>query len=142
MPDTDWLDMLAHQQALHRFSRSLLPQKQKRTLTASELELLSQLYLNENCTPLDLSRLTGMKKEAVSRSLKQLLEQGCVTRTKHPADERSYLLTLSPEGARKLEENYGPVLQPLYELRRRLGDDFAPLFALIAQANRAMNPEL
>ena len=142
MADTDWLDMLTHQQELHRFSRSLLPQKQKKTLTASELELLSQLYLQETCTPLDLSRLTGMKKEAVSRSLKQLLEKDCVSRTKHPCDERSYVLTLTEEGSRKLEESYGPILQPLYELRRRLGKDFGPLFALIAQANRAMDSEL
>ena len=142
MADTDWLDMLTHQQELHRFSRALLPQNQKRTLTASELELLSQLYLQEAYTPLDLSRLTGMKKEAVSRSLKQLLEKDCVSRTRHPSDERSYVLTLTEEGSRKLEENYGPILQPLYELRRQLGDDFAPLFTLIARANRAMHTEL
>lgn len=139
MSDADWLTMLSHHQELHRFSRSLLPQNQKRTLTPSELELLSQLYLQETCTPLDLSRLTGMKKEAVSRSLKQLFEKGCVSRTPHPLDERSYVLTLTEEGSRRLEACYGPMLQPLYELRRRLGEDFEALFALIAQANRTMN---
>lgn len=134
-----WLQMLAYQQELHRFSRFLLVQGQKRTLTASELELLSWLYLQtEESTPLVLSRHSGMKKEAVSRCLKQLYEKGFIEKEKRPEDERSYVLFLTESGKNALRENYGPILQPLYDLQRDMGEDFERLFRLVAAANAQM----
>ncbi len=134
-----WLQMLAYQQELHRFSRSMLAQGQKQTLTASELELLSWLYLQtEECTPQVLSRHSGMKKEAVSRCLKQLYEKGFIEKEKRPQDERSYILSLTESGRSALRENYGPILQPLYDLQREMGEDFNRLFQLIGEANAKM----
>lgn len=131
-----WLEMLGYQQELHRFSQSLLAQGQKQTLTASELELLSWLYVQtEESTPLVLSRQSGMKKEAVSRCLKQLYEKGLIEKERRPEDERSYALSLTEGGKSALRENYGPILQPLYDLKREMGADFDQLFRLIAQAN-------
>lgn len=142
MKDPDWLSMLALQQELRRFTRAMLPKGQKRPVTDSELELLSRLYLgSEESTPLDMSRQTGMKKEAVSRSLKQLFEKGLVEKDRRPEDERSYVLTLTESGEQALEESYGPILKPLYALRRSMGTDFDTLFRLIKQANAAMDPE-
>lgn len=139
MTERDWLQMLAYQQELHHFSRSLLMQRQKQTLTASELELLSRIYLQtEESTPLELSRQSGMKKEAVSRSLKQLFEKGFVEKDKRPQDERSYLLSLTESGKIALRENYAPILQPLYDLQRQMNTDFDQLFCLIEKANHEM----
>lgn len=135
----EWLQMLACQQLLHRFSRAMLHQSEGQTLTASQLELLSLLYLYpEESTPLALSRQSGMKKEAVSRCLRQLSDLGCICREKHPQDERSYVLHLTETGHAMLAENYTAILRPLYELRRQMGDDFEQLFRLIAQAGRLM----
>ncbi len=139
MTEFDWLQMLTFQQELHHFSRAMLTQGQKRSLTASELELLSRLYLQtEESTPLVLSRQSGMKKEAVSRCLKQLFEKGYVEKDRHPLDDRSYVLTLTESGIVALRENFGPILQPLYDLQRRMGADFETLFQLIEKANVRM----
>lgn len=140
MAEINWLQMLAYQQELHHFARALLAQGQKQTLTASELELLSLLYMQtEECTPLVLSRQSGMKKEAVSRCLKQLFEKGFVEKNRHPQDERSYILSLTQSGKEALRENYGPILQPMYDLRRSMEKEFDLLFHLIEQANVQMD---
>ncbi len=139
MEKKEWLQMLAHLEELHRFSRALLPQGQKRPLTAAELDLLSILYLHpEDNTPLALSRRTAMKKEAVSRCLRQLLEKDCIRRAKNPLDERSYSLSLTEAGEEAMQASYGLILQPLYDLRRQMGEEFTRLFELIEQGNRHM----
>lgn len=139
MENTDWLKMLEYKQALSHLSRELLAQNQEKTLTASELELLSILYLYPtDSTPLELSRKSGMKKEAVSRCLKQLYNKGCIRKEKNPSDERSYLLSLTQIGNDKLNENYSIILKPLYELQRQLGDDFTALFELVILANKSI----
>ena len=142
MEEYDWLQMLTYQQDLHHFSRRLLAQSQKRLLTASELELLSRLYLQtEQSTPLQLSRQSGMKKEAVSRCLKQLFEKNFIRKKKLPENERSYVLTITEAGEQALAQSYGPILQPLYDLRREMGGDFAELMEFIRKANRLMTEQ-
>lgn len=136
MEEIDWLQMLVYQQELHHFSRALLTQSQNKTLTSCERELLARVYLEpDESTPLALSRLSGMKKESVSRSLKKLFEKGYIQKKKHPQDERSYTLSLTESGETELRHNYGAILQPLYDLRRRMGPDFDILFKLICNAN-------
>lgn len=140
MAEPDWLERLEDRQQLQHFSREMLNYSGKRTLTGSELELLSLLYLTETgCTPLDLSHRSGMKKEAVSRCLRQLQEKACILRERCPGDERSYLLHLTDAGRQALEENYGPILRPMYRLKRSMGEDFMTLFALIRRANEVLN---
>ena len=137
MKETEWLKMISYQQELHHLGRELLAQTQRQTLTASERELLARLYLDpEDCTPLSLSRSTGMKKEAVSRCLKRLYEKDCIRKERHPRDERSYVLSLTDAGNQELKESYGAMLKPLYDLRRRMGEDFEIMFELICRANR------
>ena len=72
----DWQEMLKMHQELNQFARIMLTKKQKEFLTSSERELLVWIYLNNGeCTPLYLSKASGMKKEAVSRCIKSLLEK-------------------------------------------------------------------
>lgn len=137
MEQPDWIRMLEALQELHHLSRSILIQGQKQPLTASELELLSRLLLQDRpATPMELSRQTGMKKEAVSRCLRQLTGKGFISREKHSDDERSYGISITPAGHDALETCYGPILRPIFALQRSMGTDFAELFRLIAEANR------
>ena len=139
MEKRDWLHMLDCLEELHHFNRALTARGEKPTLRRSELELLSLLYLHpEERTPLALSRRSGMKKEAVSRCLRQLSERGCIHRERHPQDERSFLLSLTEAGHKALEESYSDLLSPLYQLRREMGEDFERLFSLMQKGNEHM----
>ncbi len=139
MEEINWLQMLKFQQELHHFARAMLVQGQKRPLAASEMEMLALLYMHpEGRTPLELSRESGMKKEAVSRCLRQLGEKHLIEKSRRPEDERSYLLSLTETGRDALKESYLLVVQPLYGLHERMGDDFEELFRLIETANDKM----
>lgn len=139
MQNIDWQKMLVFQQELHQFSRNLLMHKQKQFLTSSERELLAWLYIEpKKCTPLTLSKLSGMKKEAVSRCLKQLFEKNCIQKEKLKEDERSYCITITETGLKELQKDFEIILDPFYDLWRSMGEDFEKLFSLILQANEKM----
>ena len=136
----DWQEMLTMHQELNQFARMMLTKKQKEFLTSSERELLAWVYLTQsNCTPLYLSKVSGMKKEAVSRCLKNLYEKGCIQREKKCTDERSYALRLTKEGENALQNDFEIMLQKFYDLYRKMGTDFESLFNLIAKANQMMS---
>lgn len=139
MDTIDWKIMLIFQQELHQFSRAMLVQKQKQFLTSGEREILAWIYLETvECTPLHLSKMSGMKKEAVSRCLKGLFEKGCIQKIKNVTDERSYSLFLTEKGEKELKNDYGIMLQSFYDLYREMGEEFKELFALISKANKQM----
>lgn len=120
----DWMDMVHYQQQFQKLSRLLLPMKHT-NLTVSECELLAWLYLDPSQnTPVLLSQRSGMKKEAVSRCLKSLIEKNCILKEKQPHDERSYKLTLTDTGISELKNGYEIILQPFYDLWRNSGSDF------------------
>ena len=79
-----------------------------------------------------------MKKEAVSRSLRRLSEKHYISKQRLQQDERSYVMALTPEGEQALAQCYGPILQPLYELKRKMGAEFDRLMSLLHQANCLM----
>ena len=135
----DWQEMLTIHQELNQFARVMLTKKQKQFLTSSERELLAWVYLiQNNCTPLYLSKVSGMKKEAVSRCLKRLYEKGCIQREKNFTDERSYVLHLTKEGENALQNDFEIMLQKFYDLYRKMGTDFEILFSLVSKANQMM----
>ena len=116
--------MMHYQQQMQKVVRSLLPVR-KSLLTASECELLAHLYLQpEQNTPVLLSQVSGMKKEAVSRCLKSLYEKNCILKQRQAADERSYQLFMTETGLAELKKGYESILQPFYDLWRSSGDDF------------------
>lgn len=120
----DWTDMVHYQQQVQKISRLLLPQKQG-NFTASECELLSWLYLKpDQNTPIILSQCSGIKKEAVSRCLKKLYENGCIRKEKQTDDERSYRLFITEKGLAELKSGYEAILNPFYNLLRSVGSDF------------------
>lgn len=120
----EWMDMVYYQQQVQKLSRLLLPSKQA-NLTSSECELLAWLYLDaEQNTPVLLSQRSGMKKEAVSRCLKRLLEKDCIRKEKQLHDERSYKIYLTETGVSELKKGCEIILQPFYDLWRSTGTDF------------------
>lgn len=122
--DIDWMDMVYYQQQVQKLTRLLLPAKQT-NLTVSECELLAWLYLEpEQNTPVLLSQRSGMKKEAVSRCLKSLIEKHCIRKEKQQHDERSYKIYLTATGVSELKKGYEIILQPFYDLWRETGVDF------------------
>lgn len=136
MRETEWIDMLKYHQELHHFSRNMLLNEEKLTLTVSEIEILSWLYMEpEKSTPLSLVQETGMKKEAVSRSLKKLRCKEYIHKEVHPDDKRSYNLNVTERGIEELNNNYKAILKPMYELKRLMKDDFEKLFNSISTAN-------
>lgn len=120
----DWMDMVYYQQQVQKLSRLLLPTKHT-NLTISECELLAWLYLDPSQnTPVLLSQRSGMKKEAVSRCLKSLIEKNCIHKEKQVHDERSYKISLTDTGISELKKGYEIILQPFYDLWRAAGTDF------------------
>ena len=120
----EWTDMMHYQQQIQKIMRSLLP-VHKSTLTASEFELLSRLYLHpEQNTPILLSQGSGMKKEAVSRCLKTLYARNCIRKQRQTTDERSYQLFITETGLAELRKGYESILQPFYDLWRSSKEDF------------------
>lgn len=122
--EINWMDMVYYQRQVQKLSRLLLPAKQTH-LTVSECELLAWLYQKpEQNTPVLLSQRSGMKKEAVSRCLKSLLEKNCIRKEKQPQDEHSYKIYVTETGVEELKKGYKIILQPFYDLWRSAGEDF------------------
>lgn len=102
--EIDWMDMVYYQKQVQKLTRLLLPAKQT-NLTVSECELLAWLYQEpEQNAPVLLSQRSGMKKEAVSRCLKSLMEKNCIRKEKQPQDERSYKIFLTDTGVEELQK--------------------------------------
>ena len=120
----EWTDMAHYQQQIQKITRALLPARAS-MLTVSEFELLARLYLRpEQNTPILLSQDSGMKKEAVSRCLKALYEQGYVRKQRQETDERSYQLFITETGLTELKTGYESILRPFYQLWRSDREDF------------------
>ncbi len=136
MQQTNWKEMCQHWHTFQLFSRTMLSHKNQTTLTTGEIGILSLVYLNQSSTPLQLSKLTGMKSESISRILKPLLHSGYLTKQKSLEDERSYLLSLTQEGSDLLKSDYKQLLLPMYDLQTKMGDDFDEFIRLIGCANK------
>ena len=134
MVDKEWLKMLSYREELKKFTRIFIPQWQNNKLTSSELEVLSLLFIIDESTLINLSQQSGMKKEAVSRTLKQLLIKGYIRKERDSEDKRSYIISLTNKGTEVLKENQSNILKPFYELKRNMGEDFDKLFELITKA--------
>ena len=76
-----------------------------------------------------------MKKEAVSRSLKTLVEKRMLTKQKDVDDERSYFLLLNHYGENQLNENYQMLFLPYKTMEQTMGSEkFSDLILALEQA--------
>lgn len=77
-------------------------------LRISEWRLITILAESDRITPANLGEKTRMDKIAVSRAASALIDRGLVSTDDNPADGRSHLLSLTPEG-RALYAEIAPI---------------------------------
>lgn len=142
MEDTNWIDMLEKMQSIRYFSRVMIRRATKEyEIPAEHLDLLSQLAVRtEKMTPLTLSKYMNLNKTIISRIIEQLYNKGYLIKTRDENDKRSYFVSITELGEEQLKKIYDHYLGPIYELRRRLGDEaFFKLMTCIDEANIKMN---
>ena len=87
-------------------------------------------------TPHELCSCMGLGKSAVSRVIEHLEKKELLIKKPNLADKRSYLLSITEEGQKALEETYEYYLSPIYTMRRKLGEaHFMELMKLIHETN-------
>jgi DNA-binding MarR family transcriptional regulator len=73
-------------------------------VTLTELRLLAALGRHDTLAVNEASRLTGIDKGWVSRSVAALVNRKLVRRLRHPSDSRMVLLSLTPQGKTKVQQ--------------------------------------
>lgn len=142
MDDSNWIYMLERMQSIRYFSKVMIRRATKEyQIPAEHLDLLSQLAVsNEKMTPMTLSKLMKTDKTIISRIIEQLNNKGYLIKTKDENDKRSYFVSITELGEEQLRSIYKHYLGPIYELRRKIGDnDFFKLMKYIEEANKKMN---
>ncbi len=142
MSGITWIDMLGKMNELTLFSRTIIRRtKKENELCSQQIGLLSLITIHEEeMTPINISKAMGLNKTVVSRLIDSLNKNGYVE--KHPSlnDKRSYSICITDKGKEKMSEIYGYYLAPIYELRKKMGDDdFLKLFSYIEEANKKMS---
>jgi DNA-binding MarR family transcriptional regulator len=73
-------------------------------VSLTELRLLAMIGRHQPLAVNEASRLTGIDKAWVSRSLTALVKRKLVIRQPHPSDSRIVLLSLTPSGRAKVQQ--------------------------------------
>lgn len=73
-------------------------------VTLTELRLLATLGRHQALSVNEASRLAGIDKAWVSRSVAALVKRKLVTRRPHPSDSRVVLLSLTAQGKTKVQQ--------------------------------------
>lgn len=136
MKKEEWMYMIQDMGNFHSFARQMLKQSNL-TLTGAQMEMMLVIYLNGNSlTPMVAGESLGMKKAAVSRLVRGLVERGYINKTKSEEDERRVFLQLTEEGQRQLDANYKEALGPFYFLKEKMGDkEYLGLIELVRKAD-------
>lgn len=138
MDNQDWIYMMEHMQHIQLFSRLNVRRKRPHEPLSSEtLDILSRIAMaKEPMTPLMISRKTGLTKPRISKLIEELSQKGYLIKEQDIRDKRSYFLQITQEGKKELEHTYQYYLEPVYALRRNLGENaFYQLMDLIRDAN-------
>ena len=141
MKDMSWIEMMKKAQEIRLFTSLQIKRAQKGGITsAQELDLLSRIVLSDaELTPLELTVLTGLSKSAVSRLIEHLERKELLQKKYNSNDKRSYTLICTAKGTMELEKTYQYCLEPIYRLRKILGDEkFEALIKYIKEANDLM----
>lgn len=141
MSEIDWIEMMERMQDIRHFCSLCVRHNMKSGISsAQELDVLSRLELSEAPpTPQRLGQDMGISKPAVSRLIDGLEKKGLVHRVPSAVDKRSYLLVITEQGSDQVRNTYTYYLGPIYELRRRMGEEaFEQLTGLLHQANECM----
>ncbi|QJA07504.1 winged helix DNA-binding protein [Romboutsia sp. CE17] len=138
---SDWIYMMEKMHDIKLFSRLLISRSIKENeIPSQHLELLSCLAIrDEKMTSMKLSKVMGLDKTVISRIIDTLSKSGYLTKTKDENDKRSYFISITKEGREKLDSTYAHYLGPIYELRRKLGEEeFIKMMSYIEKSNIEM----
>lgn len=141
MEEFNWIDMMEKMQDIRLFSSLNVRRMKKGGLTSSqEITMLSQIVFSDSpLTPLELTVLTGLSKSSVSRSIERLEKKEFIIKQYNSRDKRSYILLSTAKGNQELEQTYRYYLEPIYRLRRILGEErFDSLITQIKEANKLL----
>lgn len=141
MGEADWKYMMEKMQEIRLFSRTMIRRATKEyKISAEQLELLSYLSISkERMTPMDLSKIMGVNKTIISRIIEQLSSNGYLIKERDENDKRSYFVYITEKGNKQVNLIYDYYLHPIYELRRRLGEEeFIEFMKYIENANIKM----
>jgi DNA-binding MarR family transcriptional regulator len=76
------------------------------SLNPDEFGFYSAVYDHQPVTPNTIAELAGMPATTVSSYLNRLLARGDISKVRNPADGRSFLVELTPQGNRALHETW------------------------------------
>ncbi|MDE7307965.1 MAG: MarR family transcriptional regulator [Lachnospiraceae bacterium] len=141
MEEFNWIDMLEKMQDIYLFSSLNVRRTKKEGIASSqELNLLSRIVLSEiPLTPMELAVQTGLCKSAISRLIERMEKKAFIKKQYNLKDKRSYTLLGTEKGNKELEQTYRYYLEPIYKLRRTLGEElFESLIAQIKEANNLL----
>lgn len=140
MEDFDWIDMMEKMQEIRLFSSLHIRGKRNGATSPQEVDMLSRIILSDTpLTPLDLTALTGLSKSAVSRLIESLEKKEFLVKQYKKTDRRSYTLHVTEKGNLELQQAYQHYLEPIYKLRRTIGEErFHSLLTQIKEANNML----
>lgn len=141
MQEYNWIDMMNKMQELRLFCSLTVRGAKKEGLTsAQELDLLSRAVLSKvPLTPQEFSISMGLKKSAVSRLLRGLIEKKLLEKIPSEEDRRSYTIRVTEAGHEELRQTYQYYLGSIYRLRQEMGEEnFRQLTELIRQGSEIM----
>ncbi|MFI0737555.1 MarR family winged helix-turn-helix transcriptional regulator [Streptomyces sp. NPDC021100] len=87
-----------------QLARRLRAAGERTDLTLSQSAVLSRLDRRGPATTVELARAEGVRPQSMGTTLAGLEEAGLIERTPHPSDRRQIVISLSPEGLRRLGE--------------------------------------
>ncbi|BBC30172.1 hypothetical protein SGFS_014660 [Streptomyces graminofaciens] len=105
-------------------SRAVEPLYEGAPLTAPEVDMLIPLrHATDPFIARRLAERLGLSRAGVSKTLAKLERRGFIARTPNPADRRAALITITPAGARAIDELFPRQLATEVELLAGLGED-------------------
>ena len=129
--------MMEKMQEIRLFSSLHIRGKRKGATSPQEVDILSRILFSDGLlTPLDLATQTGLGKSAISRLIEGLEKKDFLLKRYNERDRRSYTLHITEKGTKEMEQAYHHYLEPVYKLRRTIGEErFQSLTAQIKEAN-------
>ena len=108
--------------AVNRMARRLR-QEAPTDLGPASIAALATLERSGLLTPSELARIEGIRRPTATRILSRLTESGLVSRTADPADGRSAIVEIAPEGRKVLKRLRRRKTAYLARTMRELPDD-------------------
>jgi MarR family transcriptional regulator, temperature-dependent positive regulator of motility len=130
----------------HRFNFPVYGEIARRhSLARPEFAVLYALGLRDGIAAKDVCASTGFPKNTLSRGIQKLLRRGLVRRVADRLDRRRFVLGLTPEGRRILEDSVPPMIAHEKHMLAALNTDeqrtLAELLARLVVASPHRQPQ-